>query len=142
VVTGCDDVAREFVPPCGPGAPVPVAPADSAQAAPRDPVLTLEWPWAPETACNEGLGVPVFTVQYGTEPGDLEFVAGAPDAMEVTLPLLQPETRYYWRVKIDDGAWEYAGVTVNYSPVWTFVTEGSVPVKKITWGELKDMYQR
>ena len=136
-LVGCDDVRRDIAPPCSAGPPDLLTPPDSATSVPLSPLLSWNWDLGAQQYCFEGLGVPVFSIEYGTDPEDLSQRIGVLENHDWTLDSLQPDTRYFWRVKIDDSFWVYAGTDFNYSEIRTFTTEGPVPVKPVTWGELK-----
>lgn len=90
---------------------------------------------------EEGIGVAAFTIEYGTDPSNLDQSLATLDNPFGMLPALVPETQYYWRVKVQDEFGAYTGTMTNFSEIRTFTTEGALPVEESTWGAVKALYQ-
>lgn len=105
-------------------------PLDGSETSPND--VTLDW----DTGTSAGTNLGTFRqlVYLGTDPNDLELVG-----YEVVPPLavgaLNPNQTYYWRVftSLDFG-------TVT-GPTWSFTTASSLPVKSVTWGQVKMLWK-
>ncbi|NIO29877.1 MAG: hypothetical protein GTO29_15135 [Candidatus Latescibacteria bacterium] len=139
ILIGCDDQPRFLIPPCSATSPSLLTPTDGATDVSLTPFMS--WNYAFGDYCQEGIGLPIFTIFYGTDPKNLDQSAGTLDSNQWTLPLLEPYTQYFWRVRIlDDWAW-YTGSMVNFSEIRNFTTGGTVPVERITWGAVKAFYQ-
>lgn len=139
VLIGCDDAPRYLIPPCSASEPQLLTPTDG------EPVSTspfMSWGYnLYGDFCLEGIGVPVFTVFYGTDPGNLDQSASWLESNQGTLTGLSPQTQYFWQVRIvDEFAW-YTGSMVNYSAIQSFTTDAPVPVEQATWGAVKALYR-
>lgn len=137
VLVGCDDTPRFLVPPCSANSPSLLTPPDGATTS-----LTpfMSWNYAFGDYCQEGIGLPIFTIFYGTNPSNLDQTLTTLETNEGTLPTLAPNTQYYWRVRIvDDFGW-YTGSMVNFSPMWSFTTESTVQAEYTTWGAVKALF--
>jgi hypothetical protein len=140
VSIGCDAVERivEDVAMCT-APPTNLMPADGATDVSLNPTMTCTW--SSPTHCVEGLGLVTFSVYLGTDPGNLEF-AGWQDYNEVVVGPLQPNTTYYWRMRVLDDYWNCPGVEVAWSPILSFTTTESVATEETSWGRLKAGYQK
>ena len=93
--------------------------------------VTLRWylPPVPDEVCEPG--TLFMNIYFGTNP-DPPYLNSSTGGREWPLPLLQPETTYYWRIT--------AGT--HTSPVWSFTTAGStVGVAAKSWGQVRGFYR-
>jgi hypothetical protein len=129
--------------PCRVPEPVGTQPPDGAGAVSLNP--TLVWTWDGNHECPGGIGMVLSSVYLGTSPDDLDFIGaphpGGEGTYELTVGPLPPATTHYWRVKIRDEFWECPGLTEQWSPVYSFITEGTIPVEPTTWGRIKSLYR-
>jgi hypothetical protein len=138
VLIGCDDTPRFLIPPCSANSPSLLSPANGATTSVAP---LLSWDYAYGNYCEGGIGLSVFTIEYGTDSSNLDQEAEALDNHQWMLPSLVPETQYYWRVKVQDEFGVYTGTMTNYSEVRSFTTDSAVPVESSTWGAVKALYQ-
>jgi hypothetical protein len=77
------------------------------------------------------LGYSAWYFDFGTNP-DPPFKCYE----TICLPVLQPETTYYWRIRLNDfGVWAT-------SPVFSFTTTATTtPVEETTWGRVKALFR-
>ena len=101
----------------------------------------LSWDYRFGEYCEEGIGVPAFTILYGTDPNHLDRSFEALDSHDATLPNLDPATQYYWQVRVDDHFASYSGTMVNFSPVRGFTTGAPTSIHPSTWGRVKTLYR-
>lgn len=131
--------------PCRVPAPGSLEPPDGAVGVELNP--TLVWTWDGNTNCRVGLGMAQYDVYLGTAGGDLEHVGnvlpmdGPPQTVHFPVGPLEPLTQYEWRVRVTDEFWLCPGLYQVWSPLMSFTTFSDVPVKKTTWGRVKDMYR-
>ena len=123
-----------------PNPPANLAPPDGAQEVSLTP--TLSWSWEPPVGCPEGIGIVVFTVFLGTDAADLNEVGfccneGWPE----TVGPLEPDTEYFWRVRVVDEFWDCPGSHVAYSVIQSFATTAAVPARRATWGRIRQLYR-
>lgn len=139
VLIGCDDVRRYLIPPCSASQPQLLTPADGATGVSLTPFMS--WDYEYGDYCEEGIGLAIFTIHYGVDPGNLDHSYLALDAHQGTLPMLEPETQYFWRVRVLDDWAYYSGAIINYSVIRSFTTAGAIPIERTTWGAVKALYQ-
>jgi hypothetical protein len=139
VLIGCDGERRYLIPPCSAVSPSLLTPADGATGVSPTPFMSWDYPLG--DYCQEGIGLYLFTINYGTDPTALDQQAVPMDATEWTLPMLEPLTQYFWRVKVWDDFAYYSGTMINFSETHSFTTAGPVPVENTTWGAVKSLYQ-
>ena len=129
--------------PCRVNAPTGTWPPDGAVGVPLNP--TLVWNWEGNDMCPEGIGMTTFRVYLGTSPDDLDFVGspfpGSEGTFELEVGTLPPATTQYWNVKVRDEFWQCPGLKEQLSPVYSFTTEGTIPVEPTTWGRIKSLYR-
>lgn len=125
--------------PCRVPGPAGTLPPDGAVGVQLDPTLTWTWYW--NDNCPEGIGIPVFSVYLGTDPGELELAGSGDLAGELSVGPLQAATTYYWNVKVRDEVKQCPGLKEQWSPVYSFTTEGTIPVEPTTWGRIKSLYR-
>jgi len=103
-------------------------PPDGATGVPLQ--VTLRWYTAPvpQEICEPG--TIWMDIYFGTNP-DPPYLNSSTGPRQWVLPLLQPETTYYWRIQ--------AGT--NTSPVWSFTTGSTIGVAAKTWGEVRGFYR-
>ncbi len=143
VLVGCDATERFVVPPCSPAPPTPSVPANGATVYSATPTLAWTFPTASGDYCFNGIGVATFTVDYGTDPSNLDrHAVFTPEAMSGMLPALEPFTTFYWRVQVIDEYGEYSGSHANVSPLFSFTTSAPVPTREATWGAIKALYSQ
>jgi hypothetical protein len=126
------------MPPCSTGVPQLVSPADGTLVT-QTP--TLSWSHSLGTRCGGLAGVVAFRLYYGTDPANLDHLIRTEEERSRTLPVLAPNTRYFWRVFVDDGAGLYTGSQGAVSEVHSFYTSGPVATTPVTWGKVKSMYR-
>ena len=118
--------------PCELTAPHSPFPADDAVGLPA----TVLFNWLTENPPVECYGTPlVYNIYIGTDPESLDqhWWIGPPYEVNGLLP----GTRYYWQADV-----EILGTEGPYiSPLWSFVTEGAVPVEQSTWGRIKSLFR-
>lgn len=139
VLIGCDDQPRFLIPPCSAMSPPLLTPPDGATGVSLTPFMSWDYDFV--DYCKEGIGLPIFTILYGTDPDNLDQSLVTLDTPQWTLPMLLPETQYFWRVRIWDDWGYYSGSMVNYSDIRDFTTAGAIPVERRTWGAVKTLYQ-
>jgi hypothetical protein len=140
VLIGCDDQPRFLIPPCSASNPLLLTPPDSALGVSLTPFMSWDYDYG--DYCQEGLGLAIFTILYGTDPDNLDQSFCTLDTPWGTLPTLEPDTQYFWRVRVWDDWGYYSGSMVNFSETRSFTTRGDVPVGRTTWGEVKALYQK
>ena len=118
--------------PCELTAPHSPFPADDAVGFPA----TVLFNWLTENPPVECYGTPlVYNFYIGTDSESLvqHWWVGPPYEVNGLLP----GTRYYWQADV-----EILGTEGPYiSPLWSFVTEGAVPVEQSTWGRIKSLFK-
>jgi hypothetical protein len=140
VLIGCDNQPRFLIPPCSASSPSLLTPPDGATAVSRTPFMS--WGYSYGDYCQEGIGLAIFTILYGTAPENLDQRFGTLDSDQGTLPTLEPNTQYFWRVRVWDDWGYYAGSMINYSDIRSFTTGEVVPVERTTWGAVKALYRK
>lgn len=138
VLVGCDDTPRYLVPPCSTGQPSLMTPADGATTSVTP---FMSWNHSFGDYCAETIGLPIFLVEYGTDPANLDQTYSANETPQLTLPTLAPETQYFWRVSVRDFYAVYAGTINNVSEMRSFTTASLVPVEAIKWSTVKVLYR-
>lgn len=139
VLIGCDDQRRFLIPPCSATFPSLLTPADGAIEVPLEPFMS--WDYSYGDYCQEGIGLAIFTILYGTDPDNLDQSFGTLDAHHGILPPLDSYTEYFWRVRVVDDWAYYTGSMVNFSETRSFTTMGTVPVETTTWGAVKALFE-
>jgi hypothetical protein len=119
--------------------PQNVTPPDGATEVSINPTMTCTWT-APQH-CPEGIGLVIYSVHLGTDPDNLEFVAGQ-DYNEVHVGPLLPSTTYYWRMRVWDDFWNCPGNEASWSPLMSFTTAAPVETEARTWGSVKADYRK
>jgi len=139
VLIGCDDERRYLIPPCSAMSPVLLTPAAGETGVSPTPLLS--WDYQYTDYCQEGIGLAIFTIYYGTDPNNLDQSLGTLDTHQWTLPMLQFNTQYFWQVKVWDDWGYYTGSMINFSEIRSFTTGGTIPVEHTTWGAVKAFYK-
>ena len=139
VLIGCDDLRRFLIPPCSATSPLPLTPADGATGVSLTPFMS--WDYQYGDYCQEGIGLAIFTIYYGIDPGNLDQTFSTLDSNQGTLPTLEPNIQYFWRVRVWDDWAYYSGSMINFSETRSFTTAGTVPIERTTWGTVKALYQ-
>jgi hypothetical protein len=125
--------------PCGVRPPYNLQPAEGADGVSLIP--TLSWSWTEPTGCPEGIGLTIYTAFLGTHPDSLEQAGWVDTQKSVDVGPLDPNTVYYWQVKVFDDFYNCPGDRTANSAVQSFTTAGPVPVGNSTWGRIKDLYK-
>ncbi len=139
VLIGCDDERRFLIPPCSAASPSLLTPANGQTGV--SPTPFLSWDYQYIDYCQEGIGLAIFTIYYGTDPDNLDQSLCTLDTPQWTLPMLDFNTQYFWRIKVWDDWAYYAGSMINFSEIRSFTTAETVPVERTTWGVVKAFYQ-
>ncbi|MEJ2721291.1 MAG: fibronectin type III domain-containing protein [bacterium] len=139
VLIGCEGERRFLIPPCSATQPSLLTPADGATGVSPTPLMS--WDYQYGDYCEEGIGLAIFTIYYGTDPGNLNQSFSTLDSDQGNLPMLEPYTQYFWRVRVWDDWAYYSGSMINFSETRSFTTAGTVPVERRTWGAVKSIYK-
>jgi hypothetical protein len=140
VLIGCDDQPRFLIPPCSASSPLLLTPAAGETGVSVTPYIS--WDYSFGDYCQEGLGLPIFTILYGIDPENLDQSLGTLDTPGGTLPTLEEYTQYFWRVRVWDDWGYYSGSMVNFSEIRNFTTGEAVAAERTTWGEVKSFYKK
>ena len=141
VLIGCDNEPRYLIPPCSASSPALLTPPNGATVT-RTPFLSWDYDYG--SYCQEGIGLAVFTIQYGTDPANLNQILETldSDSPSATLPVLLPNTQYFWRIRVWDEFAIYTGTKFNFSETRSFTTNDVVATRPATWGHVKTMYRK
>jgi hypothetical protein len=100
----------------------------------HDQALDVDLEWN-VTLCSCGLGAVFYNIYFGTDP-DPPLYSQYNGSTFCDPGILQPATTYYWKVLVIDTD---TGSTMG--PVWSFTTEGAIPVERSTWGRIKNLFR-
>ena len=103
-------------------------PVDGATRVPLQVALQWSIPPIQQETCEAG--TISMDIYFGTD-ADPPYLDTTTGSREWPLPLLQPETTYYWRI--------VAGT--HTSPVWSFTTGPLIGVEAATWGQVRGFYR-
>ncbi len=110
-VAGCEEADDSLLAPIkqGPTIPAILSPSDNATG--NSVYLSLKW------TCSDPDGDSLnYSVYFGADIYPELFASGIRDTV-ISLPVLQSETEYYWKIVAED-----SDGNISESPIWTFST--------------------